>query len=257
MPTSVVPLGPGAAEVRSVDFSSSAVNREAQAELRRAHLIYPVLVFRDQRLNAQQMAAFGRLSGPLETYSTPPLGVAPTTAALKELNGRTTPAQRLYACPEDDGVLLMTNEVLGHAAPLAVIDNAETWHADGSHKPAPYRAVAVYVVRNPAKGGETEFCDLRALYEALPENIRQQLVGLVAAHHWSKSRNPRFAAGLTQDAFAEGERVAAAVPEALHPLICEDPGDPRPHVFLSPRFTLRLPGLPPEIRPRCSKICSL
>jgi taurine dioxygenase len=142
----------------------------------------------------------------------------------------------------------MSNEIRADVAPLAVIDNAETWHADGSHKPAPYRAVALHVVRNPARGGgETEFCDLRALYDALPESVKAGLCAKSGAHHWSKSRNPRFAAALTPEAFAEGERVAAMFPETLQPLVCRDETDGRPHLFLSPRFTLRVEGLPPPI----------
>jgi taurine dioxygenase len=246
MPFQIALLGPGAAEFGPVDLSAP-VSKATAAELRRAFATHPVLVIRNQKLRAGEVADFGRLFGPVETYSAPPPGVAPPTAALMETDGRTTPDQRLYACPEDDGVLLMTNEIRADAAPVAIIDNAETWHSDGSHRPAPYRAVALYAVRNAARGGETEFCDMRALYEALPEGLKAALVGRVAAHHWSKSRNPLFAASLTPQAFAEGERVAARYAETLHPLLCEDPADGRPHLFLSPRFTLRAPDLPEEI----------
>ena len=141
----------------------------------------------------------------------------------------------------------MTNETLADAAPLAVIDNAETWHADGSHKQAPYDAVALHVVRNPAQGGETEFCDLRALYDALPEAAQAALRNAVGVHYWSKSLNPRFCAGLDAEARAAGERVAAAIPAMRHPLVCRDEASGRAHLFLSPRFTLAIDGLAPAL----------
>ena len=238
-------LGPGAAEIGPLDLSRP-VSASTAAELLRAFAAHPVLVVRGQRLGAKAVADFARLFGQLETYAAPPPGAVAPLATLGETNARATPDQRLYACPEDDAVLLLTNELKADAAPLAVIDNAETWHADGSHKAAPYRAVALHVVRNPAAGGETEFCDLRALYDALPEGVKSWLIGQSAAHHWSKSRNPRFAGALTPEAFAEGERVAALFPETTHPLVCADAWDGRPHLFLSPRFALRIPDVAPE-----------
>ena len=238
------PLGPGAAEIGGLDLAKALPDPDA---LGAAFAQYPVLVFREQRLAPAQFAAFARHFGALETYDAPPPGVAPPVAALRETGARRTPDQRLYACPEDAAVLLMTNQTLPDAAPLAVIDNAETWHADGAHKSAPYDAVALHVVRNPAQGGETEFCDLRALYEALPETARQALRRGVGVHHWSKAINPRFAGSLDAAARAQGERMAAALPAMRHPLVCLDERAGRPHLFLSPRFTLGIEGLTPEL----------
>ena len=235
-------LGPGAAEIGPLDISPPTLG-----DLRAAFAAYPVLVIRDQRLTVPELARFCKLFGELETYRAAPVGVAPPTAALRQTGARATPDPRLYPCPEDDAVLLMTNEMRADIAPLAVIDNAETWHSDGAHKPRPYKAVGLHVVRNPAEGGETEFCDMSALYEALPGFMRNMLAGLFCAHHWSKSRNSRFAASLTPEAFAEGERVAKLFPETLHPLVCLSEEDRRPHLYLSPRFTLRVDGLAPEV----------
>ena len=239
-------LGPGAGEVAGLD-AAARLSDATVSDLRAAFVAFPVLVLRDQRLTPPELAAFAGHFGTLERYAAPPPGVAPPTAALRQSDARSTPDQRLYPCPEDPCVLLMTNEWRTDRPPLAVVDNAETWHADGSHKATPYDAVALHVVKNPADGGDTEFCDLSALYEALPENVKLGLDGRYGAHHWSKSRNPRFAAWLDAAAFAEGERVAAAFPEARQPVVCWDEAARRAHLFLSPRFTLRIDGLPAEL----------
>jgi taurine dioxygenase len=184
----------------------------------------------------------------LESYETPAGGNAPPVAVLRQTDKRMTPDQRLYVCPEDSDVLYMTNEIKPDVAPLAIIDNAETWHADGSHKIEPYEAVIVHVVRNPARGGgETEFCDMRALYDALPTDVKKALRNQIAIHHWSKSRNPRFATSLDAAAMEEGERIASRFPEMSQPLICWDDKGKRAYLYLSPRFTIRLDGVPAEI----------
>ena len=174
---------------------------------------YPVLIFRDQDLSAPALAAFGRLFGPLEIYQSGAAKAAPPPlASLQERSARTTSDQMLYAHPEDSGVLIMTNEALSDLTAVAVIDNAECWHSDGSHEPEPYQAVAVHVVQNPASGGgDAEFCDLRLIYEALPAGDKKLLAGLTATHHWSKTLNPRFAGALDDAAREKGTRIAAAI----------------------------------------------
>ena len=141
----------------------------------------------------------------------------------------------------------MTNEALRDLTAVAVIDNAECWHSDGSHKPEPYQAIALHILQNPAAGGgDTEFCDLRLMYDALPADDRRLLAGLTATHHWSKSINPRFAGVLDNAAREEGARIAAMIPPAHQPVVRTHPETGRPALYLSPRFTLCIDGAPPD-----------
>jgi len=237
-------LGPGAAEVLGLDCSRPLAD-DLFAAVRQAFRSCPVLVFRDQTLSAAKLAAFGRRFGPLEDYGAPlPAGAKPQTAALRQIDTRETPDQRLYLSPDDPAVLVMTNEIRADSDPIAVIDNAETWHSDGSHKIEPYKAVILHAMRNPASGGDTEFCDMNALYEALSPEAKRGLLGRYGIHQWSKSRNPRFV--LDSSAWEEGERIAAAFPERPQPLVFADPETGRPHLYLSPRFTIRIEGLPSD-----------
>ena len=218
------PLGATAAEISGLDCAQ-AMDPFTLPALRQAFLTYPVLIFRDQVLSAPELAAFGRLFGPLETYENAAAKAArPPLALLHEKSGRTTPDQILYVHPEQAGVLIMTNNTLPDLTAIAVIDNAECWHSDGSHKSAPYGAIAVNALQNPASGGgDTEFCDLRLLYDALPAGDRKLLAGLNATHHWSKSLNPRFAGALDEAAREEGARIAAMIPQARQPVVRTHP----------------------------------
>jgi taurine dioxygenase len=239
------PLCATAAEINGLDCRAMKATMHA---LKQACLTYPVLIFRDQVLSAPELAAFGRLFGPLETYERVPAEAArPPLASLRETGARTTPDQMLYSHPEDAGVLIMTNEVLSDLTAIAVIDNAECWHSDASHKPEPYQAIAVHVVQNPISGGgETEFCDLRLMYDALPPGDKKLLARLTAAHHWSKSLNPRFAGALDSATREQGMRIAAKVSEVHQPVVRTHPETGRPALYLSPRFTLRIDGAAPD-----------
>jgi alpha-ketoglutarate-dependent taurine dioxygenase len=84
------PLGPTAAEINGLDCAQ-AMDAATLGALKEAYLTYPVLIFRDQVLAAPELAAFGRLFGPLETYEKVPAQAArPLLAALAETGARTT-----------------------------------------------------------------------------------------------------------------------------------------------------------------------
>ena len=106
------------------------------------------------------------------------------------------------------GVLVMTNNALPELTAIAVIDNAECWHSDGSHKSEPYGAIA-----------RSRLCKIRPLAAATRNSAicagfttrcrsddRKLLAGLTATHHWSKSLNPRFA-GALDEAARRGRRA--------------------------------------------------
>jgi taurine dioxygenase len=245
-------LGPGAAEIIGLDCSRALSDDDFDA-VKRTFNNYPVLVFRHQKLTAPQLAAFSRRFGNLESYGIPPAVAAdekdgtPHTAALPQNNGRQTPDQMLYLSPDDPDILVMTNEVRAGQTPVGIVDNAELWHSDASHKAEPCAAIVVNVVRNPAAGGDTEFCDLRAVHDALTPEIRNTLEHLAGVHHWSKSKNPRFADTLAPEARIKGERIAALIPEIKQPVVRTHPDTGRPALYLSPRFTIRLEGVPPPM----------
>ena len=242
------PLSATAAEIICLDCAQ-AIDPSTLRALKQAFLTYPVLIFRDQVLSAPELAAFGRLFGPLETYENAAANACSAAACrfCTKRAGAPTPDQMLYVHPEEAGVLIMTNNGLPELTAIAVIDNAECWHSDGSHKSEPYGAIAVHALQNPASGGgDTEFCDLRLLYDALPAGDRKLLAGLTATHHWSKSLNPRFAGALDEAAREEGARIAAMIPQAHQPVVRTHPETGRPALYLSPRFTLRIDGAAPD-----------
>jgi taurine dioxygenase len=240
MTVSLNPLGPGAAEIIGLDCRHD-FDAQAFAAIKNTFNEFPVLVFRDQDMSPAQLAGFGRKFGRLERYEgNGNAANGKNIAALQEIRARETPDQMLYQSPEDRDVLIMTNERREGLPVIGIVDNAEMWHSDASHKNEPCQAIMVHVQRNPADGGDTEFCDLRAIYDALTPEIKALLGGRHAMHHWSKSINPRFAGTLDMRAMEEGERIAKMIPPQRQPVIRTHPDTARQSLYLSPRFTLEL-----------------
>ena len=223
--------------------------------VKQAFLTHPVLIFRNQHLSAEELAAFCSRFGRLEDYAHAAAAAGDAEErspsrlpALSETGARGTPDQWLYVHPDHSAVLLMTNATLPDHVAIGIVDNAETWHSDGAHKAAPYDAIILHAVENPAGGGgETEFCDLRLAFDALQPDAQAALTRLTAVHHWSKALNRRFAHVLDDAAREEGLRIAALVPAMRQPLVCRHADSGRAFLYLSPRFTLHIEGFAPDI----------
>lgn len=173
---------------------------------------YAVLVFPGQAIDdAQQIAFSGRL-GPLET----------TIKRLRpghklRLNAHISDVSNL---DEEGGVLAREDR-----RRMNGLGN-RLWHTDSSFKrvPAKYSLLSARTI--PPSGGETEFADLRAAYDALSEATKAKLEGLVAEHSILYSRST---IGFTD--FSEEERVALApVPQVL---VRTHPGSKRKTLYLA------------------------
>jgi len=104
------------------------------------------------------------------------------------------------------------------------------WHTDASYMPVPVVLGMLYAVAVPPAsalgGGETEFADMRAAYDALPEAMRAAVDGLVAEHDvfWSRGQ-----IGFTE--FPPGEREK--YPPSQQRLVRRHPGSRRKTLYLS------------------------
>ena len=164
---------------------------------------FAVLVFRDQRLTDDQQVAFSARFGPLEQ----------ATGDLAQGAER-----RLGMTVNDISNLDRDNQVLERddRRRLFGLGN-RLWHSDSSFKPTPakYSALSARVI--PASGGNTEFADMRAAYDALDDATREEIADLVCEHSQLFSR-----ALLGFDAFTDDERRRfAPVPQRLvrrHPV---------------------------------------
>jgi alpha-ketoglutarate-dependent 2,4-dichlorophenoxyacetate dioxygenase len=198
------PLSPAAAEIFGLDCFRPLTNQAFQV-VESAFLDYPVLIFRDQNLSATDVASFGRRFGPLEGYGTPATTAGSPTEtskrplpALRQIDGRETPDLMLYVNPTDPDVLIMSSEIRSDLNAMGIVDNAETWHSDASHRAEPCKAIVLYATRNPSAGGNTEFCDMRAVTTRWQQTSKPSWWGALRATTGASPRTPTSPAPSTR-----------------------------------------------------------
>jgi alpha-ketoglutarate-dependent 2,4-dichlorophenoxyacetate dioxygenase len=102
----------------------------------------------------------------------------------------------------------------------------ELWHTDSSFKRVPGKFSLLSAREVPPAGGETEFADLRAAYDALDETTKQIVEDLVAEHSIFHSRSR---VGYTD--FTDEER--AALPPVPQTVVRILPGSRRKTLYLA------------------------
>jgi alpha-ketoglutarate-dependent 2,4-dichlorophenoxyacetate dioxygenase len=177
---------------------------------------YAVLVFHDQRLTDTQLRDFAALFGPLE------IG-----------RGALQGGRRRLALPQIGDISNLDEDSRIRARDdrrrLDSLGN-RLWHTDASYMPVPVVLGMLHAVAVPPAsvlgGGETEFADMRAAYDALPETMKAEIDGLVAEHDifWSRGQ-----IGFTE--FPAGEREK--YPPSPQRLVRLHPGSQRKTLYLS------------------------
>jgi alpha-ketoglutarate-dependent 2,4-dichlorophenoxyacetate dioxygenase len=136
---------------------------------------YAVLVFHDQPLTDEQQLAFSRSLGPLEDSA---------RASLREPDD-----YRLPTTFADVSNLDKNNQVFARddRRRLFAIGN-RLWHSDSSFKVVPAKYSLLHARSIPSKGGNTEFADMRAAYDALDAETKAEVENLVCEHSQIYSR---------------------------------------------------------------------
>ncbi len=222
MPLTLRPLHPlFVAEATGVDLRAP-IAPETAAEIHRAMDRYAVLVFPGQAIDDDQQMGFGQALGTLE----------PTRAVVDAHKHRLKHKEMNDISNLDtDGKLLAADD----RRRMFNLGN-RLWHSDSSFKatPALYSMLHARVV--PPEGGETEFADMRAAWDALPDRTKAKVKDLVCWHSLIYSR-----AQLGFDAYTEEEKKAfAPVPQRL---VRRHPGSGRASLYLSSHIG-RVEGMP-------------
>jgi alpha-ketoglutarate-dependent 2,4-dichlorophenoxyacetate dioxygenase len=100
------------------------------------------------------------------------------------------------------------------------------WHTDSSFQDPVARYSMLSAKEVPSAGGETEYADMRAAYDAFPDALKVEIAGLRAFHSIIYSRST---IGFTD--FSDEER--AKFPGAEHPLVRTHPGSGRTSVYIA------------------------
>jgi len=172
---------------------------------------YAVLIFHGQNITDEQQLAFTRNFGPLQDGN--------NTTRLKDL--RLAPAFADVSNLDKDNKMFARDD----RRRVSALGN-RLWHSDASFRaiPARYSLLSGRVV--PPSGGNTEFADMRAAYDALDDATKAEVEDLVCGHSLIYSRGQL---GFTQ---YTSEESATMVP-VMQRLVRTHPVTGRKSLFLS------------------------
>jgi alpha-ketoglutarate-dependent 2,4-dichlorophenoxyacetate dioxygenase len=228
MSIEITPLHPVfAGEVAGIDTAQKLTPADVAA-IEAAMDRYAVLVFRDQRLTDEQQLAFSQAFGELE---------------FTNGTGISKPGeQRLHPAFADVSNLGQDNQVLArdNRRRLYSLGNM-LWHSDSSFKPVPakYSILSGRVVATA--GGETEFADMRAAYDALDDATKVEVEHLVCEHSLIYSREV-----MGFDDLTEAER--ATMRPVRQALVRTHPGSGRKSLYLGSHIGTIIGWPMPEAR---------
>jgi alpha-ketoglutarate-dependent 2,4-dichlorophenoxyacetate dioxygenase len=224
MAIEVIPLHPTlGAEVRGVDLTR-LVMPEVFAEIEAAFNRHGILVFPEQLLTDEQQLTFSRLFGPLEVnpnYAGTRMRLRPDVADISNLD----PEGQVLARDDRRNLFNLGNQL---------------WHTDSSFKRVPAKCSLLSARELPSCGGETEFADLRAAWDALPAATKQELDGLVVEHSIFRSRS--------QIGFADfNDEIFKQLPPVQQALVRHHPASGRTSLYLASHAS-HIVGWPVEER---------
>ena len=178
---------------------------------------YAVLAFREANLTESEHIAFSRRFGALE----------------RTLSQRTDkPEISLLSNVAKDGEIAKPDDNLG-----LFLKGNRYWHTDSSFKEVPAKASLLRAVEVPDTGGDTEWADMRAAWDALDPDTQQRLEGLVAVHSYAYSQGKVGGIALLD------KREQDALPPVRQPVVRVHPATGRKNLYVG-RHASHVLGMP-------------
>ena len=131
---------------------------------------FSVVVIRDQNITNDQHIHFSEYFGDLEVTKAGTSGSGSKLIILRNFD-------------EDGNIVPATDRQR-----LNNLANQE-WHSDSSFKKIPSKLSILSAKMIPAKGGNTEFLSMRAVYNSLPEKLKSNIEDKVCWHDYSYGRS--------------------------------------------------------------------
>jgi taurine dioxygenase len=204
------------AEIFGVDLAEEEMAPDVFEEVHRAFLTHCVIFFRDQAMDDDVLARFGRRFG--ELAALPP---------HRQVPGKYPELLIVETQPEDKMVF------------------GWEWHTDTSHLEVPTLGSILYAKVLPPVGGDTMFANQYLAYETLSDGMKELLDGMVAVH--ANGRILRtLAEGQTPVPGTEGVSAGWSEMWAEHPVVRTHPETGRKALYVNEMHTERLKDMTVE-----------
>ena len=219
----IIPTGEAlGATIHGIDLSQP-LDRQEFGEILRAFGRYGVLCFPKQQLDAAQLKAFAARFGSLE------INVAGA-----------------YQEPGHPEVMILSN-IVENGKPIGARDAGQDWHTDMSYSATIALANVLYALQVPQRGGMplggTEFANMHAAYDDLPEALKDRLDGMTVLHDFAKFWDMmRQRPGSWRPPLSEEQRRQK--PPVSHPVFLTHPITGRRVLYCNPGYAIRINELP-------------
>ncbi|OZI43236.1 TauD/TfdA dioxygenase family protein [Bordetella genomosp. 4] len=210
------------ATIYDIDLSQP-LTEERYRTIERALGRYGVVSFPKQTLTAKQLRDYAENFGTLE------INVA-----------------NMFHDPDYPEVMILSN-IKEDGKPIGLSDAGQDWHTDMSYSKTIAFSNILYGIQIPMRNGEplgnTEFCNMHAAYEGLPEELKQELEGMTITHDFNKFwEMMRREKGSTRPPLTEEQRKRK--PPVSHPVFLTHPITGRKVLYANPGYSMRINELP-------------
>lgn len=183
-----------------------------------------VVSFPKQVLSAHDLKAFSENFGKLE------LNVA-----------------NMYFEPGLPEVMILSN-IVENGKPVGLSDAGQDWHTDMSYSRTIAFSNVLYGIRIPMRDGRslgnTEFCNMHAAYEDLPDALKNELDGMTITHDFNKFwEMMRREKGSSRPALTEEQKRRK--PPVSHPVFLTHPITGKKVLYANPGYSTKINELPP------------
>ncbi|MBS41479.1 MAG: taurine catabolism dioxygenase TauD [Rhodospirillales bacterium] len=183
-----------------------------------AFLAYQVIVIRNQKLSPVEQKKFSEEFGDLDIH-------------ISSKNKH-----------KDHPELLILSNKKFNGEWVGATNAGDEWHTDTQYMPIPSKCTMLHALEVPEEGGETAFINTYAAFEALPASTQNKIRNLKGVNSWNRLKNPRVK---IPKQHGDGKSVYdIGHPDVMHPIVRSHPETGRLALYVSPRHTLFVKGMP-------------
>jgi taurine dioxygenase len=198
----------------------------------------------DFRTLLRALGQHGVLCFPGQTFDTPALAAFARQFGDLEIN-----VANLFHEPDFPEIMILSNQTLPNGKPVGLNDAGQGWHTDMSYSKDIALANILHAqavpVRNGKSVGETQFRNMHAAYDELPDEIKHQLEGRTATHDFEKFWEVmRQRPGSRRAALTDEQKRKK--PPVSQPLVRIHPLTGRKILYANPGYTIRIDGMDPH-----------
>lgn len=195
----------------------------------------------DYRAIEAALGRHGVVSFPKQALEAPHLKAFAERFGTLEVN-----VANMYFEPGLPEVMILSNMV-ENGKPVGLSDAGQDWHTDMSYSRTIAFSNVLYGIRIPVRDGKslgnTEFSNMHAAYDDLPQALKDELDGMTITHDFNKFwEMMRREKGSTRPPLTEEQKRRK--PPVSHPVFLTHPITGRMVLYANPGYSVRINELP-------------